>query len=85
MPSPQRTISVRFFPTRSPFPRTQLPLPVRDFLAVTTTTLGCTHGAGDLGCGFTNTAHATHTSRQGFTQAARAARCAHDRQWEEIE
>jgi hypothetical protein len=58
---------------------------MRDFPAVTMTTLGRTHEAGDLGCGFTDTARAAHTSGQGFTHAARAAHCAHERQLEEIE
>jgi hypothetical protein len=79
-PSPQRTISIRFFPTRllssllrRRFPRAQLPLPVRDFSAVTTTTLGRTSEAGGLGWGFTDTTHAAHTSGQGFTHVAHAA------------
>ena len=72
-PSPQRTISDRFFTTRSPsprlrrrFPHAQLPQPVRNFPAVTATTLGRTHEAGGLGWGFIDTVRAAHTSGTGL-------------------
>jgi hypothetical protein len=65
---------------RSPSPRlrrrfthAQLPQPVRDFPAVTATTLRHMHGAGGLGWGFTDMAHAAHTLEQGVTHMARAA------------
>jgi hypothetical protein len=57
---------------RRRFPRAQLTQPVRDFPAVTASTLQRMHEAGGLGWGFIDMAHAAHTSGQGFTHMARA-------------